>query len=232
VSESAVLPEQCAEQTTSPSIPVPPEAIPVPARKPKRFFASIRFNGLRFLVLTGALALAWGFIRAAMWKGSGTPEGTFMLVLSGGLLAAAAKTAIDILNWAAATRQAAYVERMRAVQRVYQHARVVREHAVLDWRRLHTVLVDHLTGRSQEIRLFHGHEDADKRAEALLRKALSEDVWIRADGIEAVERFKADIAALDYEAIATEDDFRAAFDAHMNCLRHELALAAIGISLD
>jgi hypothetical protein len=166
-----------------------------------------------------------------MWEGAGTPEGTFMLALAGGLLAAAAKTAIDILNWADSTRQAAYVERMHAVQRVFQRARVVRDQAVLDWRRIHTVLVDNLTGRSQEIRLFHDHDETDKQAEALLQKALSEDVWIRLDGVDAVRRFKTEIAALDYDSLATEADFLAAFNAGMDTLRRDLALAAIGIPL-
>jgi hypothetical protein len=167
-----------------------------------------------------------------MWEGTGSPEATFMLALAGGLLAAAAKTAIDILNWADSARQATHVERVRAVQRVYQRARVVRAHAVLDWRRIHTVLVDHLMGRSQEIRLFHNHDETDRDAEALLRRALSEDLWIREDGIDAVRRFKSEIAALDYDAIATEAEFLAEFNARMDSLRHELALAAIGIPID
>ena len=90
-----------------------------------------------------------------------------MLALAGGLLAAAAKTAIDILNWAESARQAVHVERMHAVKRVFQRARVVREQAILDWRRIHTVLVDHMTGQSQEIRLFHDHDETDRQAEAL-----------------------------------------------------------------
>jgi hypothetical protein len=210
----------------------PPGDEPIPARKKKRFFASLRFNGLRYLVLMSTLGMAVGLVRAAMWEGSGSPLGTFMLALAGGLLAAGAKTAIDILNWADATRQASHVERVRAVQRVYQRARIVREHAVIDWRRMHTVLVDHLMGKAQEIRLFHNHDEADRNAEGLFRKALSEDVWIREDGVDAVRRFKAAIAVLDYERIATEDEFVAEFNALMNTLRHELALASIGISLD
>jgi len=203
-----------------------------PARKPKRFVASLRFNGLRYLVLITALLLAFGLLRAAAWEGAGSPESTFMLALAGGLLAAAAKTAIDILNWADSTRQITHVERVRAVQRVYQRARIVRDHAVLDWRRIHTVLVDHLMGRAQEIRLFHNHDETDRDAEALVRKAHSEELWIREDGIDAVQRFKTEIAALDYDAIATEDEFLYEFNTRMNTLRHELALAAIGIPLD
>jgi len=166
-----------------------------------------------------------------MWEGAGRPEGTFMLALAGGLLAAAAKTAIDILNWADSTRQAAHVERMHAVQRIFQRARVVRDQAVLDWRRIHTVLVDNLTGRPQEIRLFHDHDETDRQAEALFQKALSEDLWIRLDGIDSVRRFKTGIAALDYDALATEAEFLAAFNAGMDTLRRDLALAAIGIPL-
>jgi hypothetical protein len=166
-----------------------------------------------------------------MWEGAGSPQATFMLALAGGLLAAAAKTAIDILSWAEATRQAVHVERMHAVQRVFQRARNVRDQALLDWRRIHTVLVDNLTGRSQEIRLFHDHDETDRQAESLFKKALSEDLWIRADGIDAVRRFKCGIAALDYDALATEAEFLSAFDAQMDVLRHELAVAAIGIPL-
>jgi hypothetical protein len=201
-------------------------------RKQKRFLASLRFNGLRYLVLGSALLLAWGLLRAAMWRGAGTPEATFMLALAGGLLAAAAKTAIDILNWADETRQAAHVERMHAVQRIFKRARVVREQAVLDWRRIHTVLVDNLTGQSQEIRLFHDHDETDRQAEALFQKALSEDLWIRRDGVDGVRRFKAEIAAIDYDSLKTEADFLAVFDARMDGLRRDLALAAIGIPLD
>jgi hypothetical protein len=232
VSESAVLPEELLEEIPSASISAVAADVPMPARKQKRFAASMRYNGLRYLVLSIALGLAWGLIRAALWEGAGSPEATFMLALAGGLLAAAAKTSIDILNWAEATRQATHVERMRAVQRVYQRARVVREHAVLDWRRVHTVLVDHLTGISQEIRLFHNHDETDRYAEGLVRKALSEEGWIRVDGVDAAKRFQTEIAALDYDGIATEADFLAEFNALMNTLRHELALAAVGISLD
>ena len=183
-------------------------------------------------MLSVALLSAWGLIRVAMWEGAGTPQGTLLLVLAGGLLAAAAKTGIDILNWAEATRQAVHVERMHAVQRVFQRARTVRDQALLDWRRIHTVLVDNLTGQSQEIRLFHDHDETDRQVEALFKKALSEDLWIRSGGVDAVRRFKTGIAALNYDALATEADFRDAFNAHMDCLRHELALAAIGIPLD
>jgi hypothetical protein len=232
VLEPPVLVDQSAEGQTVESIPVEQGEKPTPTRKRKRFFASLRFNGLRYLVLVGALLLAWGLVLAAMWEGAGTPEATFMLVLAGGLLAAAAKTAIDILNWADSTRQAAHVERMHAVQRVFQRARVVRDQAILDWRRVHTVLVDNLSGQPQEIRLFHDHDETDTQAEALLKKAISEEVWIRRDGVEAVQRFKTGIAALDYDALAMEAEFLAAFNARMESLRRDLALAAIGIPLD
>jgi hypothetical protein len=155
-----------------------------------------------------------------------------MLALAGGLLAAAAKTSIDILSWVEETRQAAHIERMRSVQRVFQRARAVREQAALDWRRIHTVLVDNLTGQSQEIRLFHDHDETDRQSEALFNKALSEELWIRPDGIDAVRRFKAGIAALNYDALATEGEFLAAFNALMEALRRDLALAAIGIPLE
>jgi hypothetical protein len=221
-----------AEGQTVQSTPPRQEEIPIPMKKPKRFFASLRFNGLRYLVLVGALLAAWGLVRAAMWEGAGSPEATFALVLAGGLLAAAAKTAIDIMNWAESTRQAAHVERMHAVQRVFRRARAVREQALLDWRRIHTVLVDNMTGQPQEIRLFHDHDETDTHAETLLNKARSEDVWIRADGVDAVRRFKTAIGALDYDALATESEFLAAFDDLMESLRRDLALAAIGIPLD
>src|SRR5258705_14003780 len=95
---SAVLTEELLEE-----IPAAAEA-PTPGRKQKRFFASLRFNGLRYLALSSALGLAWGLIRAAMWEGAGSPGATVMLALAGGLLAAAAKTAIEIVNWSEATR--------------------------------------------------------------------------------------------------------------------------------
>ena len=201
-------------------------------KKPKRLSSSLRFNGLRYLVLVGALLSAWGLVRAAMWEGPGSPEATFALVLAGGLLAAAAKTAIDLLNWAETTRLAVHVERMHAVQRVFERARAVKDQALLDWRRIHTVLVDNLTGQPQEIRLFHDHDETDTHAEKLLNKARAEEVWVRTDGVDAVRRFKAEIAALDYDALATEAEFLAAFNARMESLRRDLALAAIGIPLD
>lgn len=225
-------PEEPKAETRVESIPAVKGDTPSPMKKQKRFFASLRFNGLRYLVLSGALLLAFGLVRAAMWEGPGTPEATFALVLAGGLLAAAAKTAIDILNWADATRQAAHVERMHAVQRVFRRACTLRDQALLDWRRIHTVLVDNLTGQPQEIRLFHDHDETDTQAEALLQKARSEDVWIRSDGIDAVRRFKIAIAAIDYDALKTEADFLAAFNALMESLRRDLALAAIGIPID
>jgi hypothetical protein len=235
VLEPAVRPDENSEGQTVLSIPAPQQESPSPRenpiRKPKRFSASLRFNGLRYLTLASALLLSWGLVRAAMWEGAGSPEATFMLVLAGGLLAAGAKTAIDILNWADAARQAAHVERMHAVQRVFQRACAVRNQAVLDWRRIHTVLVDNLTGQPQEIRLFHDHDETDRQADSLVKKALAEVVWIRSEGVDAVHRFKTEIAALDYDALATEADFLAAFTARMESLRRDLALAAIGIPL-
>jgi hypothetical protein len=131
VLEPAVRPDENSEGQTVLSIPAPQQESPSPRenpiRKPKRFSASLRFNGLRYLTLASALLLSWGLVRGAMWEGAGSPEATFMLVLAGGLLAAGAKTAIDILNWADAARQAAHVERMHAVQRVFQRACAVRE---------------------------------------------------------------------------------------------------------
>ena len=232
MNESAVIVEPSAEAPPGSSIPASPEERPVPVRKQKRFFSSLRFNGLRYVFLFGALALVWGLVRAAMWKGLDSPESTFMLVLAGGLLAAAAKTTVDILEWAKATREVVHVERVRAVKRVFKRARKVREQAVLDWRRIHTVLVDNLSGQSQEIRLFHDHDETDRQAEALFRKAASEEVWIRLEGVDAVRRFKSAIAALDYNSLVTEASFLAAFNALMDTLRRDLALAAIGIPLD
>jgi hypothetical protein len=232
MTESAVLDEPRIEAPPAPSISVSAEEEPKPRRKQKRFLTNLRANGLRYLVLTTALLSAWGLIQAALWEGPGSPEATFMLALAGGLLAAGAKTAIDILNWADATRQATHIERVRAIERVFARAGAVREHAALDWRRMHTVLVDNLSGSSQEIRLFRDHDETDRRAEALLKKAYSEELWIRADGVDAVRRFKRDIGVLNYDALQTEWDFLAAFNAHMNDLRRDLALAALGIPLD
>jgi hypothetical protein len=236
VLEPAVRPDEASEGQTVLSIPAASPETASPAKslikKPKRFSAGLRFNALRYLVLATALGMAWGLVRAAMWEGAGSPEATFMLVLAGGLLAAAAKTAIDILSWADAARQAAHVERMHAVQRVFQRACAVKEQAIVDWRRIHTVLVDNLTGQPQEIRLFHDHEETDRHAKSLVRKALAEIVWIRSEGVDAVHRFEGEIAALDYDGLATEPDFLAAFNARMESLRRDLALAAIGIPLD
>jgi hypothetical protein len=232
VNDSAVLVEKGPEETTVPSTPARPEEKPIPLKKPRRFSASFRFNGLRYVLLFAALGLAFGLVRGAMWKGLESPESTFMLVLAGGLLAAAAKTVIDIFEWAKATQKVVHVERIRAVKRVFKRARKVREQAVIDWRRIHTVLVDNLTGASQEIRLFHDHDETDRQSECLFRKALSEEVWIRVDGVDAVRRFKQDIAALNYNQLATEAEFLAAFNGLMNRLRRDLAVASIGIPLD
>ena len=232
VLEPAVRDDRPADERTDPSQSAQEGERPQPKRKQKWFVANFRFNGLRYVVLGSTLLLAWGLILAAAWRGAGEPEGTFLLVLAGGLLAAAGKTAIDILNWAETARQAAHVERMHAVRRVFQRARAVKDQAILDWRRIHTVLVDNLTGQPQEIRLFHDHEETDTQAKALLRKALAEEVWIRLEGVDAVRRFQADLGALDYKSLATEAEFLGAFDALIERLRRELALAAIGIPLD
>ena len=232
MNETVVLVEKGPEELSVPPIPARPNEESTPVKKPRHFGASLRFNGIRYVVLFGSLALAWGFIRAAMWKGMDSPDSTFMLVLAGGLLAAAAKTTIDILEWAKTTRQVVHAERVRAVKRVFKRACKVREQAVLDWRRIHTVLVDNLSGASREIRLFHDHDEADRQSESLFKKALSEEIWIRTEGLDAVRRFKQDIAALDYNALTTEVEFLAAFNGLMDRLRRELALASIGIPLD
>jgi hypothetical protein len=198
----------------------------------KQFRAGLRFNALRYFVLVFCLLAAWGFVLFAMRQDPSSPIATLAFILAGGLLAAAGKTAIDILNWADVARQTTHVERVHAVQRVFDRAREVRHLAVIDWRRIHTVIVDNLAGQKQEIRLFETHDETDREAEALLKKASAEELWIRPDGVEAVKRFQATIAAIDYKALVNESDFVDLFNAHMNNLRRELAVAAVGISLD
>ncbi len=238
MSETAVLPEPTTELKAPPSTsaappaPAAPATTPVPRAKERRFRASLRFNGFRYLTLALCTLGVWGLFQASMWLGTGKPEGTFLLVLAGGLLAAAAKTGIDILNWAEANRQAVHAERVRAVQRVFQRACAVREQATTDWRRMHTVLMDNLSGQSQEIRLFRDHDLTDRQGEKLLDKALSEEAWIRPEGVDAVRQFKKYVAVLDYDALATESEFLAAFNGLLERLRRDLALAAIGIPLD
>ncbi len=231
MSETALITETSAETQASRSTPAERRELPARARKPRRFMAGLRFNGLRYLTLAAALLLAWGFVRLADWEGAGKPESTFLLVLAGGLLAAAAKTGIDILNWAQSSRQAVHVERVHAVQRVFRRACAVREQAVIDWRRIHTILVDNLTGESQEVRLFRDHDETDREGKRLLRRALSEEAWIRPDGVDAVRFFLEEIGAIDYDDLATEAAFLAAFDALLNQLRSDLALASVGTRL-
>jgi hypothetical protein len=231
VSEIAVIVEPTDERPAAPS---PAEQRPVrriPARRRRRFVAGLRFNLLRYLTLAVTLSLAWGLVHLATWIVPGTPQATFLLVLAGGVLAAAGKTAIDILRWAEENRQAVHAERVRGVQRVFERACAVREQAIMDWRRIHTILVDNLTGQPQQIRLFHDHDETDRQGEKLLRKAMTEEIWIRAEGVDAVRTFKKDIAAIDYEALKSEDEFVAEFNALMQRLRRDLALAAIGIPL-
>jgi hypothetical protein len=232
VSESAVLPEPTAELNAPSAMPATAEEVPLPRKRQKRFRANLRFNALRYLTLGFCLLSVWGLFHAAMWFGTGKPEGTFMLVLAGGLLAAAGKTGIDILNWAEATRQATHLERVRAVQRLFDRAAVVREHALVDWRRIHTVLVDNLTGEPQKIRLFHDHDETDREGAALLKRALTEELWIGPQGVDACRQFKKWIASLDYDALGTEAEFLEAFNAQVDRLKRHLALAAIGVPLD
>jgi hypothetical protein len=229
MSESAVLDAPTIESPAAPRPPEPPRPAAVPVRKQRRLGASLRFNGLRYVTLAVTLLASWGFIRLATWPGIGPQESTFMYLLAGGLLAAAAKTGIDLLTWAEANRQAIHAERVHAVQRVFRKARSVRDQAVQDWRRIHTVLVDNLSGERKELRFFHDHDETDRRAERLLRKAQSEETWIRAQGVDAVRRFKKDIGALDYNDHATEPEFLEAFGALQERLRRDLAVAALGI---
>ncbi|HEX4825561.1 MAG TPA: hypothetical protein VFV19_14760 [Candidatus Polarisedimenticolaceae bacterium] len=231
MSESAVLSEPVMEmQVPAPAPAIVPETPPT-VRRERRFAANLRFNGFRYLTLACCLLSVWGLVAAATWLGTAKPESTFLLVLAGGLLAAAAKTGIDILNWAETTRQATHLERVRAIERLFERAGTVREQALLDWRRIHTKLVDNLSGQPQEIRLFHDHDETDRQADKLVRKALSEELWIRSDGVEAVRRFKKWIAALDYDALASETEFTEAFGTLMDRMRRDLAVAALGITL-
>jgi hypothetical protein len=232
VSETAVLPEPTIEMKAPPLTAVPPVETPTPQRSERRLAANLRFNGFRYLTLACCVLSVWGLFEAAMWLGTAKPEATFLLVVAGGLLAAAAKTGIDILNWAETTRQATHIERVRAIERLFERAGTVREQALLDWRRIHTRLVDNLSGQQQEIRLFHDHDETDRQAEKLFQNALSEELWIRTDGVEAVRRFKKWIATLDYDALVSESEFTEAFNTLMDRMRRDLAIAAIGITLD
>jgi len=232
MSETLVIAEPPTEKSAAEPASAVPRVRRIPLRKPRRFRSNLRFNGLRYFTLACSLGLTWGLVRFAMWRGMEAPDATFALVLAGGLLAASAKTGLDLLKWAEENRQAVHAERVRAVHRVFQRALSVREQAALDWRRIHTVLVDNLSGLSQEIRLFHDHDGTDREAQKLLQKALTEELWLRAQGVEAVSSFKKQIAALDYRAFGTEPEFLAAFNVHMNRLRRDLAVAVIGIALD
>ena len=71
----------------------------------------------------------------------------------------------------------------------------------------------------------------DRQVEKLLGKALSEEMWIRTEGVDAVRRFKKDVAALDYKDLVTEPEFIEAFGAHVERLRRDLAVAALGVGL-
>lgn len=238
MSETAVMEEPIVEPTIqapeAPSAPTQEQEIvqPIPARSQRTFRASLRFNGVRYLTLAVTLLSAWGLVEGSAWPGLETHLSTFLLVLAGGMLAAAAKTGLDILSWAEKNRQAIHAERVRSVQRVFQRACTIREQALVDWRRIHTVLVDNLSGRSQQIRLFHDHDETDRQGEKLMNKALSEETWIQLEGVDAVRRFKKGIATLDYHALATEAEFLEAFNGLMDRLRRDLALAAIGIPLE
>jgi hypothetical protein len=226
VNEAAVL------DTPTIQAPAPAPTPATAARRPRRVRASLRFNGLRYVTLIASLSLSWGFIRLATWERVGPQESTFFYLLAGGLLAAAAKTGLDLLSWAEANRQAVHVERVRAVQRVFRKACRVRDQAVQDWRRIHTVLVDNLSGERKELRFFHDHDETDRQAVRLVRKALSEETWLRTPGVEAVHRFRKDIGALDYQDLATEPEFLEAFGALLQRLRRDLAVAALGIGID
>lgn len=229
MSESAVMEAPSVE--TPVASPAQAREPAIRPRKPRRFAANLRYNGLRYVTLIASLGMAWGLVRVVMWRGAGTPESTFLLVLAGGLLAAAAKTGIDLLNWAEQNRQAVHVERVSAIQRIFDRALAIRAQAIIDWRRIHTVLMDNLSGQPQELRFFHDHDATDRLGEKLLRKAQAEELWIRDEGVDAVRRFKKRIGTLDYNALATETEFLVAFNTHLDGLRHELAVAAIGISL-
>ena len=232
MSETLLIAEPPTESPSAETAAAPHRVRRIPMRRPRRFRSNLRFNGLRYFTLACSLGLTWGLVRFAMWRGAGMPDATFALVLAGGLLAAAAKTGLDLLKWAEENRQAIHAERVRAVQRVFQRALAVREQAALDWRRIHTVLVDNLSGQSQEIRLFHDHDGTDREAKKLLEKALTEELWLRTQGVDAVRAFKSEIAALDYRAFGSESEFLAAFNGLMHRLRQDLAVAVIGIPLD
>jgi hypothetical protein len=231
MSESAVLDAPTIETPAAPADPAPPNAPAIAARRQRRFAASVRFNGFRYLTLIATLSASWGLMRLATWPGIGPQESTFFYLLAGGLLAAAAKTGMDLLTWAEANRQAIHAERVRSVQRVFQKACTVREQAVHDWRRIHTVLVDNLSGERKELRFFHDHDETDRQARKLVRKALSEETWIRAEGVSAVQRFKKNVSLLDYHDLATESEFVEAFGAHLERLRRDLAVSALGVGL-
>ena len=57
-------------------------------------------------------------------------------------------------------------------------------------------------------------------------------VLLGREGVDAVARFRKEIGALDYNGLATEPEFLGAFNARMDALRRDLALAAIGIPLE
>jgi len=46
-----------------------------------------------------------------------------------------------------------------------------------------------------------------------------------------VRRFRKDVAALDYKDLLTEPEFAEAFGAHLERLRRDLAVAALGVEL-
>src|SRR5437867_2593831 len=87
VSDSAVLVEPTPDVEAAPILARPGRR-PIAVMKQRRFRGNLRFNALRYFVLSSSLLLSWGLLRASMWKGTGTPESTFLLALAGGLLAA------------------------------------------------------------------------------------------------------------------------------------------------
>ena len=157
VLEPAVRPDEASEGQTVISIPTASPETASPAKslikKPKR-------KGLRRALRFQRTPVSWSRARSG-WRGASCVPRCGGCLIAGGNLharargacrAAAAKTAIDILNWP--TRPAGGPRRENARGAAGISVRARSRNTRSDWRRIHTVLVDNLTGQPRRSGCF------------------------------------------------------------------------------
>lgn len=184
---------------------------------------SWRLHGRSILIGIASVTTAGALIRFGVGTKPDTVERALALTVAGAALATLGKTVVDLIMRGEAYKQGSYTERAKAVQRVFQGIREVRELGRVAWaiRNGYAYLTPGATHDEAETVARERYQTSLRE---LLTLAFTEELWIGQAGVDAVRRFTQAIPYLHHGNQATEELFLEEFNRHAEELRTELRI--------